>query len=106
MNITKKEIKKIAELARLQISEEEATYYTKELSAVLEYADQLSKLDTESVEPMAQATALFSVFRKDKQIEINKTMRERIVKNVLKAIPFRDRGFARVKSVFNRTNNK
>ncbi len=50
MSITKDEIKKIASLAKLELSAKELKDYSGQLSDVLSYIDQLQKVDTSSVE--------------------------------------------------------
>lgn len=54
MKITESQVRYVAELAHLQLSEEEVLRFTEELSAVLAYMEKLNELDTEGVEPMAQ----------------------------------------------------
>ena len=63
--LTKKEIEKIAELARLGISEEEKEKFAEDLSLVLGYVQKLSEVNVEKVEPMTGGTMLESVARKD-----------------------------------------
>ena len=46
------EIKKIAKLARIKISEEEGLFYAQELSKIFSVIDQLAEVDTSGVEPM------------------------------------------------------
>ncbi|OGB89705.1 asparaginyl/glutamyl-tRNA amidotransferase subunit C [candidate division WOR-1 bacterium RIFCSPHIGHO2_01_FULL_53_15] len=58
----------VAKLARLGLSEEEKTLFEKQLSAILDYADNLKKLDTERVPPTSHAIALKNVYREDKVI--------------------------------------
>jgi len=59
------DIAHIAKLARLKISEQEVAKFTKELSAILEYVNILSELDTSDVQPTAQVTGITNVLRKD-----------------------------------------
>ena len=63
--LTKKDIQHIANLARLELSEEELKLYGEQLSAVLEYINQLKEVDTTDVEPTAQVTGLENVWRAD-----------------------------------------
>lgn len=63
--LTDDQIRHIAKLARLQISDEEVTKFAKELSSILDYIGILNELDTENVEPTAQVTGLSNVFRED-----------------------------------------
>ena len=45
------EVKHVANLARLAITEEEAEKLTNDLDAIISFAEQLNELDTENVEP-------------------------------------------------------
>ena len=65
MSLTKDEVRHIAKLARLNLSDEEVEKFTKELSSILEYVDQLQEVDTKGVEPTAQVTGLHNSFRSD-----------------------------------------
>lgn len=58
----------VAKLARLGLSEEEKTLFAKQLSAILEFADNLKKLDTENVPPTSQAIETKNIYREDKVI--------------------------------------
>ena len=63
--LTKKQVKHVALLARLELSEEEKEKYASQLSAILEYAEALNKLDTENVPPTAHVLPIKNVFRED-----------------------------------------
>jgi len=63
--LTPDDVRHIAKLARLRLSEEEVTKYTTELTKILQYIDMLSKIDTKGVEPTAQVTGLENSFRDD-----------------------------------------
>lgn len=51
MPITEADILKIAELAHLEISEEELRAYTPQIAEIVAYVEQLNELDTSAVEP-------------------------------------------------------
>ena len=53
MPITRTDVEKIAELARLELTDAEADSFTNQLSAILGYIDQLNELDTADVPPMS-----------------------------------------------------
>jgi aspartyl-tRNA(Asn)/glutamyl-tRNA(Gln) amidotransferase subunit C len=53
MSLTRQDVEKIAHLARLSISEEEMPVYVTSLSSIVDFVDELSRVDTGSVEPMA-----------------------------------------------------
>ena len=50
--LSKKEIQKIAQLSKLNLSEDELKKYTKELNEIVQYMDLLNEIDTEGIEPM------------------------------------------------------
>lgn len=63
--IFKEEVRKIAQLARIEISDSQIEKYQAELSAILDFVGQLSKANTKDVEPIRQITGLESIFKKD-----------------------------------------
>lgn len=65
MKINRDEIKKIALLSRLDISEENMGSVEKALNDVLSYVTELEELDLDGVQPMAHAVPLQNVFRED-----------------------------------------
>jgi aspartyl-tRNA(Asn)/glutamyl-tRNA(Gln) amidotransferase subunit C len=65
MKLTVEQVRHVAELARLGLSNEEMERLTGELSGILDYIDQLAQLDTSAVEPTAQVGGLSDVFRED-----------------------------------------
>jgi len=66
MPITREEINHIAELSRLELTEEEKERYGAQLDKILEYIGQLDEVDTSKVEPTAQVSGLVDVWREDK----------------------------------------
>ncbi|WP_347861437.1 Asp-tRNA(Asn)/Glu-tRNA(Gln) amidotransferase subunit GatC [Salimicrobium sp. PL1-032A] len=71
--ISEDQVKHVANLARLSITEEEAQTFTKQLDDIITYAEQLNELDTEGVEPTTHVLDLKNVMRKDEPKEwINK----------------------------------
>ncbi|MCA1022121.1 Asp-tRNA(Asn)/Glu-tRNA(Gln) amidotransferase subunit GatC [Halobacillus litoralis] len=63
--ISKDEVKHVANLARLAITDEEAATFTKQLDDIITYAEQLNELDTTGVEPTTHVLDLKNVMRKD-----------------------------------------
>lgn len=59
------DVRYIANLARLDLSETEIETYQSQLGQVLEHIETLSELDLEGVEPMAHATPVFDIVRDD-----------------------------------------
>ena len=65
MKLTRKQVVAISELARLALTEEEITLYQEQLSAVLEYAERLQSLDTDTIPPTATVLPVRNVMRAD-----------------------------------------
>ncbi|AEG15261.1 Aspartyl/glutamyl-tRNA(Asn/Gln) amidotransferase subunit C [Desulfofundulus kuznetsovii DSM 6115] len=63
--ITIKDVEHVALLARLELSEEEKQMYTKQLNAILEYAQMLNELNTDDIPPTAHVLPLKNVWRED-----------------------------------------
>lgn len=66
MKLSSQEVEYVANLARLEISDEEKEKFTSQLNDILLYIDKLNKLDTEGVAPMSHAIAVTNAFREDK----------------------------------------
>ncbi len=65
MSVSKEDVKHIANLARLELNEEELEKYTKDLGNIVEFANTLSKIDVTGVEPTNHILNIKNVFRKD-----------------------------------------
>lgn len=59
------DVRWVAHLGRLQLTEAETARYQRELNAILEYIQQLQELDTANVEPLAHPLNVNNVFRAD-----------------------------------------
>lgn len=59
------EVRDIAELAKLQLSDDEVTLYTQQLSQILDYFQLLQEVDTSKVDATASVIPLRSVMRAD-----------------------------------------
>ena len=64
--IEQAEVRRIAELARLKLTDDEVELMGAQLSSILLYMDRLSALSTDGVEPTAHAVPLVNVFRDDR----------------------------------------
>jgi aspartyl-tRNA(Asn)/glutamyl-tRNA(Gln) amidotransferase subunit C len=65
MALTLDEVRHIARLARLSLTGEEEARYRQQLSAILEHAARLAKVDTASIPPTATVLALQAPLRPD-----------------------------------------
>ena len=63
--IDESQVRHVAKLARLDLSEEEVAEFSGQLSSIFEYIEKLNELDTESAEPLAHCLAVHNVFRED-----------------------------------------
>ena len=80
MSLTREDVKRLADLARLELSEEEASSAERELDAVLGYVERLTKIPTEGVEPHAMP-ARAEGWRADDAYECDELTRELLLSN-------------------------
>jgi aspartyl-tRNA(Asn)/glutamyl-tRNA(Gln) amidotransferase subunit C len=69
MSLSKEEVEHIAELARLELTEEEKDRYREQLSAILDYAARLQNLDTSQIPPTSTVLAKRTPLRPDVAVE-------------------------------------
>ena len=65
MPLTPKEVRHIARLARVGLSEDDVTRFQDQLSQILDYFERLQEVDTENVPPTAHTLAMHNVMRDD-----------------------------------------
>ena len=56
MALSEKDVRYVADLAHLELTEEEVKKFLPQLDSILQYVQKLNELDTSAVEPMAQVT--------------------------------------------------
>jgi|SRR5690242_6583192 aspartyl-tRNA(Asn)/glutamyl-tRNA(Gln) amidotransferase subunit C len=59
MKVTEKDVAYVADLANLELTDQERQRMLKDLNSILDYIDRLNELDTSDVPPMAQISARF-----------------------------------------------
>lgn len=59
MKVTEKDVAYVADLANLELTEQERQRMLRDLNSILDYIDHLNELDTENVPPMAQISDRF-----------------------------------------------
>lgn len=64
-NIDAETVRYVAHLSRVDLSDEELELFAGQLAEIVGYIDKLDRLDTENVEPLAQAVEIPSVLRED-----------------------------------------
>lgn len=70
------DIRKLARLCRLRLTDEEVARYQNELSEILAYVEQLQDVDVTGLEPTSQVTGLTNVVREDSVIDYGVTPQE------------------------------
>jgi len=63
--IDEKQVREVAMLGRLELSDEEVATFAAQLSEILSYVAKLNELDTDGVEPLAHSLPIKNVFRND-----------------------------------------
>lgn len=66
MSLDKETVMKVASLARLKITDEEADKYGPQLSNIINFVEQLGEVDTDNVEPLASVVDITLRLREDK----------------------------------------
>ena len=93
--ISLQEVERIAELARIGLTKEEKERFSGELSAILEYIEQLKEIDTKNIEPVSQVTGSVNIVRED----ISKDFSEKDQKIIISNFPEEREGCVKVKQV-------
>ena len=65
MSLTLDDVRKVAKLARLELADADLAHLQPQLSAILDYVDQLKQLNTEGIEPLAHPLPIANAFRDD-----------------------------------------
>lgn len=67
MSLSLDEVRKVAHLARIQLTPEEEEKFAGQLNSILDYVEQLRELDVEGVEPTTRAIDVSNVMRDDRR---------------------------------------
>ncbi|MCH7952739.1 MAG: Asp-tRNA(Asn)/Glu-tRNA(Gln) amidotransferase subunit GatC [Chloroflexi bacterium] len=93
MSLTPDEVRHIALLARLGISEEDVERFSSQLSSILDYFEELKQVDTDGVPPTAYALDLHNVLRADETAPCTDHA------DVLANAPLQENGYFRVRAI-------
>jgi aspartyl-tRNA synthetase len=91
--ITLQQVRHVAKLARLEISDDETKRYQQDLNAILDHVGQLSELDTENVRPMSHVLRMKNVWREDKSGASIQT------KDILENAPLKEKDYFKVPKI-------
>ncbi|MEK7122227.1 MAG: Asp-tRNA(Asn)/Glu-tRNA(Gln) amidotransferase subunit GatC [Patescibacteria group bacterium] len=96
MTLTKKDIEHVADLARLELAEEEKERFASQLSSILEYVGQLVSVDTTGVTYHYTVEGLVNVMAPDEVNECSHATHDAL----LAAMPDRAGDLLKVKGIF------
>ena len=91
--ITSSDVRKVANLARLELPEDQIEIYTEQLEKILSYIDQLQEIDTENIPPTTRAVEVVNAMRED-SVEVNCSRED-----ILNQSPQREGDFFRVPKI-------
>jgi aspartyl-tRNA(Asn)/glutamyl-tRNA(Gln) amidotransferase subunit C len=88
MKVTDKDVAYVADLANLELTEEERVGMLRDLNSILEYVDRLNELDTSDVPPMAQVSDRYGVDEaRQGSARFAYTSREDVLEGLRKSLP-------------------
>tara|TARA_B100001250_G_scaffold397341_1_gene404350 strand:- start:22 stop:315 length:294 start_codon:yes stop_codon:yes gene_type:complete len=91
--ITSSDVRKVAELARLDLPEDQIATYTVEIEEILSYVEQLQEIETNNIPPTSRAVEVTNVMRKD-YVEVTCSRED-----ILEQAPHREGDFFRVPKI-------
>jgi aspartyl-tRNA(Asn)/glutamyl-tRNA(Gln) amidotransferase subunit C len=65
MSLTLDEVRWVAQLARLELTDADLQTMTRQLGAIVDYVNQLQQVNTDGIEPLNHALPIHNVFRED-----------------------------------------
>lgn len=88
MKVTDKDVAYVADLANLELTEQERAGMLRDLNSILDYVDRLNELDTSDVPPMAQVSDRYGVDESKRGSErFSYASREDVVEGLRKSLP-------------------
>jgi aspartyl-tRNA(Asn)/glutamyl-tRNA(Gln) amidotransferase subunit C len=88
MKVTEKDVAYVADLANLDLTDEERSGMVRDLNSILDYVDRLNELDTSDVAPMAQVSDRYGVDQAKQGSErFAYATREDVVEGLRKSLP-------------------
>jgi aspartyl-tRNA(Asn)/glutamyl-tRNA(Gln) amidotransferase subunit C len=87
LKVTEKDVAYVADLANLELTEEERTAMVRDLNSILDYMERLNELDTSKVDPMAQVSDRYGVDESKQGRERFAYAREDVLEGLRKSLP-------------------
>ena len=78
MSIDAQTVKKVAKLARLELTENEISQHTKQMEKIVKFVEKINQLDTEGIVPTAHVLDIKNVSRED--AAVNSSIRDELLK--------------------------
>ncbi len=91
--ISTDDVKHVAKLARLELTEDEIIKYSRQLGEILKYVEQMNEVNTDNIEPMAHPVPVYNVMRDD-AVKYEQTKEE-----MMSNAPYEENGFFRVPKI-------
>ncbi len=91
--LSEEEVKKVAGLARIELSESEVEKFQKDLSSIIDYVEELQQVDTDGLDIVSSVTGLENVQRDDKAVMID------YQNDIIANAPDSKDGYYKVKSI-------
>ncbi len=91
--ITADDVRKVAQLARLDVPEDTISTYTGQLERILDYVDQLQAVNTDGVPPTTRAVEVINATREDRVVATE------VREDLLDQAPQREGDFFRVPKI-------
>ncbi len=93
--ISSDEVKKVAQLARLELNESEIQQHAEQLEKILDYIKQLEKINTENIPCTTRAIEVANVLRKDEKKDYTNP------EELIDLAPSRENKFFKVPKIIN-----
>jgi len=88
VKVTEQDVAYVADLAHLELTEQERARMLHDLNSILDYIDRLNELDTSGVEPMAQVSDRYGIDKsKTGSARVSYASREDIPQGLRKSLP-------------------
>lgn len=91
--VSKEDLEMVAVLSRLEVPEQDKETHLRQLDSFLQYVDNLSKVDTDQVEPLAHVLPIHNVFRED---EVRPSLNRELA---LSNAPLKEDGYFKVPKI-------
>ena len=91
--ISSSDVRKVAQLARLELPDDQIELYTAQIEEILSYVDQLQEIDTQNIPPTTRAVEVVNAMRED-LVKINCSRDD-----ILNQAPHREGDFFRVPKI-------